>query len=90
MLQSGYAANREIRSMSFTETYQMLSTNWLLCACTDVTEAMSVASQAQGVCAVVGNRPGRIEQRANKRRPKILKLMTTTRREFQATLAALG
>ena len=90
MLQSGYAANREIRSMSFTETYQMLSTNWLLCACTEVNTAMSVACQAQGVCAVVGNRPGRIEQRANKRRPKILKLMTTTRREFQATLAALG
>ena len=46
MLQSGYAANREIRSMSFTETYLMLSTNWLLCACTDVNEAMSVACQA--------------------------------------------
>ena len=90
MLQSGYAANREIRSMSFTETYQMLSTNWLLCACTDVNKAMSVACQAQGVCAVVGNRPGRIEHRANKRRPKVLKLMTTTRRAFQAALAALG
>jgi len=90
MLQSGYAANREIRSMNFTETYQILSTNWLLCACTDVNEAMSVACQAQGVCAVVGNRPGRIEQRANKRRPKSLKLMTTTRSEFQAALAALG
>jgi len=68
----------------------MLSTNWLLCACTDVTEATSVACQAQGVCVAVGNRPGRIEQRANKRRPKVLKLMTITRREFQAALAALG
>lgn len=31
MLQSGYEAWREIRSLSFTETYQLLSTNWLLC-----------------------------------------------------------
>lgn len=88
MLQSGYAANREIRSMSFTETYQVLSTNWLLCACAGVSDAMAAAAQAQGVCAVVGNRPGRAEPRENKRRPKVLKLMTVPRAVFQAAFKA--
>lgn len=90
MLQSGYAANREIRSMSFTETYQLLSTNWLLCACTGVSEAMSTSAQAQSVCAIVGHRPGRVEPRENKRRPKVLKLMTLPRRLFKAAMAAVG
>lgn len=89
MLQSGYAAGREIRSMSFTETYQLLSTNWLLCACTGVSETMATAAQAQGVCAVVGNRPGRVEPRENKRRPKLLKRMTTPRRLFHEAIRAL-
>jgi len=88
MLQSGFATNREIRSMSFTETYQLLSTNWLLCACVGVSPAMATASQAQGVVAIVGNRPGRIEPRENKRRPKVLKLMKIPRRQFHAALAA--
>lgn len=90
MLQSGYAANREIRSMSFTETYQLLSTNWLLCACSGVNDAMAEASQAQGACAIVGNRPGRSEPRENKRRPKILKLMTLPRKAYHAARALLG
>jgi len=88
MLQSGYASNRELRSMSFTETYQLLSTNWLMCACTEASEAMVMASQEQGVCAVIGDRPGRVEPRANKRRPKILKRMTIPRRMFKAAIAA--
>jgi hypothetical protein len=89
MMQSGYAAEREIRSMSFTETFQLLSTNWLLCACAGVNEAMVSSAQAQGVCAIVGNRPDRSEPRENKRRPKVLKLMTVPRRIFHAMLAAL-
>jgi len=90
MLQSGYESNRELRSMSFTETYQLLSTNWLMCACTEASDAMVTASQQQGVCAVIGDRPGRVEPRANKRRPKILKLMTVPRKVFQAIVAACG
>ena len=90
MMQSGYAAEREIRSISFTETYQLLSTNWLLCACAGVNEAMVSSAQAQGVCAIVGNRPDRSEPRENKRRPKVLKLMTVPRRIYQALLAALS
>jgi len=44
-LQSGYAAGREIRSMSFTETHQLLATNWLLCACVGVSGKISKGSQ---------------------------------------------
>lgn len=89
MLQSGYEAWREIRSLSFTETYQLLSTNWLLCACVGVNDAMAVSAQQQGRCAVVGHRPDRSEPRENKRRPKVLKLMTVARRVFHAAMAAL-
>ncbi len=87
--QSGYAAGREIRSMSFTEISQLLATNWLLCACVAVNPAMATSAQAQGVCAIVGNRPDRSEPRENKRRPKVLKLMTISRKVFKAALAAL-
>lgn len=88
MLQGGYAAGREHRSMSFTETYQLLSTNWLLCACNGVSEAMSQSAQQQSTVAMIGHRPGRSEPRENKRRPKVLKLMTVPRRVFHAALEA--
>ena len=90
ILQSGYAAGREIRSMSFTETHQLLATNWLLCACVGVTESMAVSAQQQGTCAVTGQRPDRVEPRENKRRPKVLKLMTVPRPVFHAALAAIS
>ena len=89
ILQSGYAVGREIRSMSFTETHQLLATNWLLCACVGVRDAMAVSAQRQGTCAIIGHRPDRSEPRENKRRPKVLKLMTVPRRVFHAALAAL-
>ena len=72
--------------MSFTETYQVLSTNWLLCACAGVSDAMAAAAQAQGLCSVVGDRPGRAEPRENKRRPKVLKLMTVPRSVYKAAI----
>ena len=89
MLQSGFEAKREVRSLSFTETYQLLSTNWLLCACQVPNEAMVISAQLQGVCAIVGTRPERTEPRANKRRPKILKLMSIPRRLFKALISKL-
>lgn len=90
MLQSGYAADREIRSMSFSETYQVLSTNWLLCACTGISDAMATSAQAQGVTAIVGHRPGRCEPRENKRRAKVLKLMTVPRNVAKAARSLLA
>jgi len=49
-----------------------------------------MASLAQSAVAIIGNRPDRAEPRENKRRPKILKLMTVPRRIFHAALAALN
>lgn len=90
ILQSSYATGREIRSMSFTETYQLLSTNWLLCACIEVSHAMADSAQQQAGVAVVGCRPDRSEPRENKRRPKVLKLMTVPRRLWRAALAVMS
>ncbi|WP_146601246.1 IS4 family transposase [Novipirellula aureliae] len=56
MLQAGLTHTREARSLSFTETYQLLSTNWLLCACVGLSKPMKQASLLQSVCAVIGNR----------------------------------
>lgn len=88
MLESARSSNRETRSLSFSETYQVLSTNWLLCACVGVSEPMKSASRGQSVSAVVGNRPGREEPRENKRRPKTIKLMKIPRSAFHAARAA--
>jgi hypothetical protein len=57
----------------------------LLCAVNGVSEAMAIACLRQGTCSIAGNRPNRVEPRANKRRPKILKLMTTPRSALKAT-----
>ncbi|WP_461505793.1 hypothetical protein [Rhodopirellula baltica] len=74
----------------FLGPYQVLSTNWLLCACVGVSKPMVIASLSQCTCAVVGNRPGRAEPRENKRRPKTLKLMKVPRWIFHAAVASLS
>ncbi len=90
ILQNALSAERDTRSLSFSETYQHLSTNWLLTACVSVSEPMAASSQQQGVCRIVGNRPDRVEPRENKRRPKTIKLMTTPRRLQRGVKAALS
>ncbi len=67
-----------------------LATNWLLSACAGVSEAMAVSAQQQGTCAVIGQRPDRVEPRENKRRPKVLKLMKVAKRMFHAAIAAIS
>jgi len=68
----------------------LLATNWLLCACVGVSEAMAISVQQQGTCAVIGQRPDCVEPRENKRRPKVLKLMMVARRIFHAAITALS
>ncbi len=89
ILQSGYAAGREFRNTSFTETHQLLSTNWLRCGCVGVKDSVAVAYQRQGTSAIISNRPGRSEPRENKRRPKVLKLMTVPRQLFSCGAGVL-
>jgi hypothetical protein len=86
MLQSSIANGRDPRGMSFTTTMQLLGTNWLLCAVTGVTNELAQLGQEASSSEQVGHRPGRNEPRANKRRPKVLALMTKPRHEYQAEL----
>lgn len=83
MLQSGEAAERDVRGMSFTKTLQMLGANWLLCGVIGVSETMASLGQSQPADATVGHRPGRFEPRKNKRRPKVLALMTKPRDAYK-------
>jgi hypothetical protein len=88
MLQSSIVNNRDCRSMSFSQTHQVLATNWLLWS-TRATRRSTVSLCLSMLAnRVVGNRPDRVEPRANKRRPKVLALMTQSRQFFQDLLKA--
>ena len=87
-LQSCAASGRDPRSLSFTTTLQLLATNWLLCAVIGVSEEMATLGQQAAGSERVGHRGGRVEPRVNKRRPKVLALMTKPRRQLQAELKA--
>jgi putative transposase len=57
----------------------MLRNHWLAEAIPDFDAELIVLFQTHQVTPYVGHRPGRNEPRVNKRRPKILKLMTEPR-----------
>jgi hypothetical protein len=86
ILQSCGTHGRDPRSMSLTKTMQMLATNWLLCAVNGVSEAMAALGQSQPTDELVGHRSGRYEPRKNKRRPKVLSLMTKPRDAYKSEL----
>ncbi len=88
MLQSCAIEGRDPRSVSFTTTMQLLATNWLLCAVIGVTEELAQLGQAMACSEQVGHRDGRIEPRKNKRRPKLIALMTKPRRVYQDEMKA--
>jgi putative transposase len=88
MLQAALQKNVSPRRMSFANTMQVLAAGWMVMPLLDRqtrmalvrVELRSVASQ------IVGNRPGRVEPRAVKRRPKPYRLLTMARRVAQALL----
>jgi hypothetical protein len=86
MLQSSAASGRDPRSLSFTTTMQLLGVNWILCAVIGVTAELAQLGQEASRSEVVGKRPDRVEPRVNKRRPKVLALMTKPRRAYHAEL----
>ena len=88
MLQSCTAQGRDPRSLSFTTTQQLLATNWLLCAVVGVTEEIRDLGQQACCSERVGHREDRVEPRRNKRRPKVLALMTKPRQQYQDELKA--
>lgn len=88
MLQSCAVSGRDPRSLSFTTSLQLLGASWLLCAVLGTTPELSALGQAAASRERVGHRPGRVEPRVNKRRPKLIALMTKPRHAYRAELGA--
>lgn len=88
LLQAARATGRTCRSLSLTATLQMLGNLWLCAATQSVDTNLRTLFQTHQTTLKVGNRPGRNEPRVNKRRPKMLKLMTEPRPKKPARPAA--
>lgn len=88
MLQSARKAGVSPRTLSFTAALQFIGTGWLTTALSDDALAALLGDTALASMAehVVGNRPGRVEPRAIKRRPKEQALLTKPRDQARAEL----
>jgi len=86
--QAAYLAEKHPRSLSFTATKQVLLGEWSQMSATTAADYLTLAKaklQAIGK-EKVGDRPGRCEPRAVKRRPKPHKLLTEPRAKARAKL----
>lgn len=90
MLQAAQRGGRACRSLSLTATLQMFGNLWLSNAIRGVDVGMRELLFAHHIAIKVGHRPGRNEPRANKRRPKILQLLTKPRQEAKAELESVA
>jgi hypothetical protein len=79
MLQCGLGAGRETRSVSFSATVTQIATTWLSCAITGVNDELAILGQSSPLTEPAGQRPNRVEPRANKRRPKVIALLSRPR-----------
>jgi len=88
MLQSAQEAGVLPRTLSFTAAMQSIGAAWLVVVLSDDTLASLLIDAALATMAehVVGNRPGRVEPRAIKRRPKEHALLTKPRNQARADL----
>ena len=88
MLQSAQEAGISPRSQSFTAAMQSIAASWLLAALSNNARVALLIDAVLASVAehAVGNRPGRIEPRAIKRRPKEHALLTKPRDEARAEL----
>jgi hypothetical protein len=84
MLQSSIVGSRDVRGMSFTKTMVTLGNDWLFKATIVVNQSLMQLNLAVPLDSVVGNRKRKAEPRANKRRPKVLRYMTMSRKEYHA------
>lgn len=88
MLQAALRSGRACRSLSLTATLQMLGSLWLSSAIRPADAALRELYLAHQITIKVAHRPGRSEPRANKRRPKLLQLLTKPRHQTKPELAA--
>lgn len=87
MLQTAAESGQSPRALSFTAALQNIAASWMLVS---VQPSLTTAAAAQcrtnlSKC-IIGDRPGRIEPRAVKRRPKPHALLTKPRAEAKAEL----
>jgi hypothetical protein len=78
MLQSCAVNGRMPRTLSFTTTMQLLAGTWVMAAVVLTKEMVQLGLETSS-SETVGNRPDRVEPRANKRRPKLLALLNKLR-----------
>ena len=81
--QAAFVHDKLPRQMSFTVACNTLLSQWLMPPKESIREALGEYSLFQIACNEVGNRPGRIEPRVIKRRPKPYKLMTRPRNQYK-------
>ena len=88
MLQSARASGLQPRQLSFTAALQSIAASWLVIVVSEdcVAARLIEAALASLPEHIVGNRPGRVEPRAIKRRPKPHDLLTKPRDQARAEL----
>ncbi len=88
LLQSAQKAGVSPRGLSFTAAVQSIAASWLVIVLSDDALATLLIDAASVSLAehVVGNRPGRLEPRAIKRRPKPHDLLTKPRAQARAEM----
>ncbi len=88
MLQAAQASGQSPRHLSFTAALQSIAASWLVIVVLDDPTAAHLTEVALKNLAshTVGNRPGRVEPRAVKRRPKPHALLTKPRDQARAEL----
>jgi len=88
LLQSARESGQTPRQSSFTAAMQVIAASWLVIVVSgdDAAERLVAASLANLSEHHIGNRPGRVEPRAVKRRPKPHALLTKPRDQARAEL----
>ena len=81
--QAAFVHDKLPRQMSFTIACNTLLSQWMLPPKESIRETLGQHNLFQIACNEVGNRPGRIEPRVIKRRPKTYKLMTKPRNQYK-------
>lgn len=90
ILQSAQASGCSPRELSFTAAMQAIAASWIVAVLSDrsMFGVLVDAHLANLAGHRVGNRPGRVEPRATKRRPKPHRLLTKPRAEARRELLA--
>jgi hypothetical protein len=90
MLQAARQSGQRPRQLSFSAAVQAIATSWqVMASCNDSLAERLVQAELENLADhLVGNRPGRVEPRAVKRRPKPHDLLMKPRAQARAELLA--